>query len=471
MHRTKLRLVSKSSGDEPPETSPEVDASADALMNGLLSRINARQIKLGIIGLGYVGIPLALVSVRRELQVLGFDINAERVDELNDGRCSIAHIQQSDISIARQRGLFEATTDFARLGEVDAIIICVPTPLTKHQEPDLSYVEATAREIAKTLRRGQLIVLESTTWPGTVDEVMRPILEKTGLRSGIDFFLAFSPEREDPGNDKFETAGIPKIVGGDGPRALELSNALYSVLVTRTVPVSSAATAEAVKLTENIFRAVNIALVNELKIIYAAMGVDIWEVIDAAKTKPFGFMPFYPGPGLGGHCIPIDPFYLTWKAREYGISTRFIELAGQINRSMPRLVVAELVKALDRRFRRGLNGSKILIMGLAYKKNVDDMRESPSLVLIEILEERGALVEFHDPLIPIIPATREHASLAGRKSVPLTADELAKYDAVLISTDHDGVDYATLVRYSKLIVDTRNVIERNGLISDNVVKA
>ncbi len=471
MNRSNLHLVSGDHGAKSMKPGTVSGAVDEALVNSLLGRINARQAKIGIIGLGYVGIPLALVAVRRDLSVLGFDVNRERVAELNEGRCSIAHISETDIANARDRGLLEATAEFARLGDMDAIIICVPTPLTKHQEPDLSYVEQTAQTIARTLRRGQLIVLESTTWPGTVDEVMRPILERTGMRSGVDFFLAFSPEREDPGNEKFEMAGIPKVVGGDGKHALELANALYSVLVTRTVPVSSAATAEAVKLTENIFRAVNIALVNELKVIYSAMGVDVWEVIEAAKTKPFGYMPFYPGPGLGGHCIPIDPFYLTWKAREYGISTRFIELAGQINRAMPRLVVAELAKALDRRFRCGLNGSKILMMGVAYKKNVDDMRESPSLVLIEILEERGAIVEFHDPFIPVIPETREHAALAGRKSVPLTAEELKKYDAVLISTDHDSVDYGLLVKNSKLVVDTRNVVERRGVSADNVIKA
>ncbi len=442
-----------------------------ALVNGLLAKIKDRKVKLAIIGLGYVGIPLALVAVRRELQVVGFDVNLDRVKELNAGECSIAHIQVSEIRNARDLGLFEATADFSRLHDADAIIICVPTPLTKHQEPDLSYVEQTARTIAKSLRRGQLIVLESTTWPGTVDQVMRPILEETGLRSREDFFLAFSPEREDPGNEKFETAGIPKVVGGDGKHALEVANALYSVLVTRTVPVSSTATAEAVKLTENIFRAVNIALVNELKVIYSAMGVDVWEVIEAAKTKPFGFMPFYPGPGLGGHCIPIDPFYLTWKAKEYGVSTSFIELAGQINRHMPRHIIAELARALDRTASRGLNGSKVLVMGIAYKKNVDDMRESPSLVLIELLEGRGAHVEFHDPYIPIIPETREHANLAGRKSVPLTPEELKKYDAVLIATDHDNVNYEMLIRGSKLVVDTRNVCERTGTLADNVVKA
>ena len=445
--------------------------SGDGLVSGLLRRIGRREITVGIIGLGYVGIPLALVAARRQINVIGFDVHAGRVRELNAGRCSIAHIPQEDIALARSRGLFEATEDFSRLAEADAIIICVPTPLTKHQEPDLSFVEATARTIAKTLRRGQIVVLESTTWPGTVDEVMRPILEATGLRSGVDFFLGFSPEREDPGNALFETAVIPKVVGADGAVALELANALYGILVARTVPVSSCATAEAVKLTENIFRAVNIALVNELKVVYAAMGIDVWEVIEAAKTKPFGFMPFYPGPGLGGHCIPIDPFYLTWKAKEYGISTRFIELAGQINRSMPGHVIDKLVHALDARHSRGLNGASVLVLGIAYKKNVDDMRESPALVLIELLEGRGARVAFHDPFIGVIPPTREHAALSGRASVALSAASLAGYDAVLIATDHDSVDYALVVAHARLVVDTRNICMRSGVFAGNVVKA
>ena len=327
------------------------------------------------------------------------------------------------------------------------------------------------KSIAAQLRCGQLVVLESTTWPGTTEQIMKPILEARGLKSGEDFFLAFSPEREDPGNDSYGTAAIPKVVGADHPDALRVACAVYDSLVVKTIPVSSSATAEAVKLTENIFRSVNIALVNELKLIYDKMGIDVWEVIDAAKTKPFGFMPFYPGPGLGGHCIPIDPFYLTWKAREYDVATRFVELAGQINTSMPHHVVDRLAEALDRRFSRGLNGSKILLIGVAYKKNVDDMRESPSLRLIELIEGRGGTVEFHDPHIPVIPPTREHAPLTGRRSKDLAKEAIAASDAVLISTDHDAVDYGLLVEHAKLIVDTRNVCARRGLAGPNIVKA
>jgi UDP-N-acetyl-D-glucosamine dehydrogenase len=316
-----------------------------------------------------------------------------------------------------------------------------------------------------------LVVLESTTYPGTTEEVVKPILEESGLKSGADFFLAFSPEREDPGNPNFGTSAIPKVIGGDGEHALILAETLYRGLVTRTVPVSSAATAEAVKLTENIFRAVNIALVNELKIVFDRMGIDIWEVIDAAKTKPFGFLPFYPGPGLGGHCIPIDPFYLTWKAREYDVATRFIELAGEINTRMPEYVLDRLIEAVDRNLGKGMKGARVLVLGLAYKKNVDDMRESPSLKLIEIIEERGAHVDYHDPFIPTVPMSREHAELAGRRSVRLDADNIKGYDAVLIATDHDSVDYRLVVEHAKLVVDTRNACRRAGVVSDKIVRA
>jgi UDP-N-acetyl-D-glucosamine dehydrogenase len=335
----------------------------------------------------------------------------------------------------------------------------------------LSFVEGTTRAIAEHLRPGQLVVLESTTYPGTTTGVMRPILEAGGLRSGQDFLLAFSPEREDPGNLDFGTASIPKVVGGDGAEALQAADALYAQLIVRTVPVSSPDTAEAVKLTENIFRSVNIALVNELKVIYAAMGIDVWEVIDAAKTKPFGFMPFYPGPGLGGQCIPIDPFYLTWKAREHDVATRFIELAGEINTRMPYRVVNIVAEALDKSSGRGLKDARVLILGVAYKKNVDDMRESPSLKLIELLEARGAEVSFHDPFIPVIPPTREHAALTGRRSLPLSADTLRDQDVVLIATDHDAVDYGLLVEQARLVVDTRNACSRAGLSGGNIVKA
>ncbi len=437
-----------------------------------IDRVNDRSIVIGVIGLGYVGIPLALAALRQGIKVIGFDIDQKRVDALNAGRITIKHIPMDLIIEGAASGQFVATTDFDRLSEPDALLIAVPTPLTKYREPDLSFVVKTTEAIGKRLRKGQLVVLESTTYPGTTDEVMRPILEKaSALKSGEDFFLAFSPEREDPGNPDFGTSTIPKIVGGDGAAALAMSLALYGALVVRAVPVSSTATAEAVKLTENIFRAVNIALVNELKTVYAAMGIDVWEVIDAAKTKPFGFMPFYPGPGLGGHCIPIDPFYLTWKAREYDVTTRFIELAGEINTRMPYQVVDQLAALLDSKGRKNLSDATILILGIAYKKNIDDMRESPSLKLIELIEKRGARVEFHDPLIPVITPTREHAELTGRKSIALDQAALARFDAVLIATDHDDVDYAALVAGSKLVVDTRNACARAGIKADNVFKA
>jgi UDP-N-acetyl-D-glucosamine dehydrogenase len=455
-----------------PQPSSEQNAgSNNEAFEKLREAIGKRSARVGIVGLGYVGLPLAVTAANAGFPVLGFDIDANRVTRINAGETMIKHIDGALIKDAIDKGLFEATADFSRLDEADAILICVPTPLTRHREPDLSFVTATARVVAGRLRPGQLVVLESTTYPGTTDEVLRPILEEGGLESGRDFFLAFSPEREDPGNPDFGTSTIPKVVGGDGPLAMELADALYGALVTRTVPVSSTATAEAVKLTENIFRAVNIALVNELKVVYEAMGIDVWEVIDAAKTKPFGFMPFYPGPGLGGHCIPIDPFYLTWKAREYEISTRFVELAGEINTAMPRRVVDKMARAMDTLLQRGLNGARVLVLGIAYKKNVDDMRESPSLRLIELLEERGAKIDYHDPHIPEITMTREHASLAGRRSVALAPETVAGYDAVLIATDHDAVDYGSVLKNSKLVVDTRNACARHGLVSEKIVKA
>jgi UDP-N-acetyl-D-glucosamine dehydrogenase len=437
----------------------------------LLARLAAGDAALGIIGLGYVGLPLALTAAAAGFRVLGFDIDQPRTQRINRGESVFRHIPASAMTAALETGRFEATAGFERLGEPDALLIAVPTPLSKQREPDLSFIVKTTLAIAKHMRKGQLIVLESTTWPGTTREVMKPILEAGGLKSGEDFYLAYSPEREDPGNPDFNTAAIPKVVGGDGPAALALADALYSRLVTRTVPVSSPETAEAVKLTENIFRAVNIALVNELKLVFDAMGIDVWEVIEAAKTKPFGFMPFYPGPGLGGHCIPIDPFYLTWKAREFDVVTRFIELAGQINTSMPAYVVHRLAEAVDQQAKRGLNGARVLILGLAYKKNVDDMRESPSLKLIELIEARGATVDFHDPHIPEITATREHAALTGRRSVALGVELLASYDAVLIATDHDAVDYAMVVANARVVVDTRNVTVKAGVFGPNVVKA
>ena len=437
----------------------------------LLDRIAGGSALIGIVGLGYVGLPLALAAARAGLPVLGFDVDAARVAQFNAGTSFISHIPTEALHAAARAGRFEATADPGRLGEPDAILICVPTPLTRQREPDMTYIERTAQAIAPRLRVGQVVVLESTTWPGTTDEVMKPILEAGGLRSGTDFFLAYSPEREDPGNANFETSTIPKVVGGDGADALRIAEALYGRLVVRTVPVSSARTAEAVKLTENIFRSVNIALVNELKLIYDAMGIDVWEVIEAAKTKPFGFMPFYPGPGLGGHCVPIDPFYLTWKAREYDRPTRFIELAGEINTAMPAHVVDRLALALDRQRGRGLNGARILLIGVAYKKNIEDTRESPSLRLMELIEARGAACDFHDPHVPAIPPTREHAALAGRPSRPLDPAAVASYDAVLIATDHDGIDYPALARAARLVIDTRNALARAGVVADHIVKA
>lgn len=433
--------------------------------------IAGRQARVGVIGLGYVGLPLGVAIGNAGFPVLGFDIDPGKVTALNGGRSYIAAVTDDDLARLVNAGTFRASADFAELTHCDVVIICVPTPLTRHREPDLFYVEETTRAIARTLREGQLVVLESTTYPGTTDEVVRPLLEAKGLKSGRDFFLGFSPEREEPGNRQFSTATIPKVVSGDGAEAQALMASFYGSVVKQVVPVSTNATAEAVKLTENIFRAVNIALVNELKVVYDAMGIDVWEVIEAAKTKPFGFMPFYPGPGLGGHCIPIDPFYLTWKSREYELPTRFIELAGEINTSMPRYVVARLAEALDRRQGLALGQARILIIGLAYKKDVPDTRESSSFKLIELLEARGARVAYHDPHVPEIPATREHAALKGRKSVELSEASLTAHDAVLISTDHSAIDYALLGRVARLIVDTRNAMGRRGLGGANIVKA
>ena len=442
-----------------------------AAVDALVQRFERGEAVVGVIGLGYVGVPLALVACAGGCRVVGFDIDQDKVDQLNGGRSYIRHIAPADIAGPVKDNKFRATSDFAEFADVDAILICVPTPLSKQREPDLRFVEETSREIAKHLRPGQLIVLESTTYPGTTTEVVKPILERGGLVCGRDFFLAFSPEREDPGNPDFTTQTIPKVVGGESPASLRLALACYGRMFARVIPVSSAATAEAVKLTENIFRAVNIALVNELKVIYDAMGIDVWEVIDAAKTKPFGFMPFYPGPGLGGHCIPIDPFYLTWKAREFDISTQFIELAGVINSAMPRWVVERLALAIDRAGGRGLSGARILLLGLAYKKNVDDMRESPALKLIELMESRGAKVDYYDPYIPVVPMTREHADLAGRRSIEWDENVIAAYDAVLIATDHDNVDYVALAKNAKVVLDTRNACGRHGASGDNIVKA
>ena len=438
-------------------------------VEALLSLYREKKAILGVIGLGYVGLPLSLAAARAGFKVIGFDINTERVTRINNAEAVIKHIAPETIASCIRSGKFEATDEFSRLAEADVIMIAVPTPLSKQREPDLSYVENTTKSIAKTLRHDQLIILESTTYPGTTRELMRPILEATGLLSGQDFFLAFSPEREDPGNPKFETSTIPKVVGGDGPDASTLACAIYSEFIAKTVRVLSPDIAEAVKLTENIFRSVNIALMNELKVVYDCMGISIWDVIEAAKTKPFGYMPFYPGPGLGGHCIPIDPFYLTWKAREYNISTKFIELAGEINTAMPQYVIDRVALALDQTFGRGLKGAKILVVGLAYKKNIDDMRESPSLRLLQLLDARGALADYHDPFIPAVTPTREYHELLGREFAKLA--DVCNYDAVIISTDHDCVDYADIVARAKLIVDTRNACGSRGLHSDKIFMA
>ncbi len=411
---------------------------------------------LAIIGLGYVGLPLGLQFARSGVKVLGLDIDDAKVDAINAGRSYIHHISSESIVEQTKAGRLTASTDFAKIRDCDAVIICVPSPLNKNREPDISYILKTGEAIAPYLQSGTLVVLESTTYPGTTDEDLLSVLEAgSKLKAGKDFHLAFSPEREDPGNPDSQVAIIPKVVGGLTQQCLDKAIALYSQAVKRVVPVSSCRAAEATKLLENIFRSVNIALVNELKLVYGAMGIDVWEVIEAAKTKPFGYMAFYPGPGLGGHCIPIDPFYLTWKAREYGQATRFIELAGEINTSMPKHVVSRVAEALNT-VKKPLNGSKVLLVGLAYKANVDDDRESPTYVLMDLLTAAGAIVDYYDPYVPVIRPSREHAHWAGTKSVAWDEKTISSYDAVLISTAHANVDYAKLVDWSPLVIDTRN---------------
>ena len=451
-------------------TSP-APARQSASFEALASAIDTRTAHVAVIGLGYVGLPLAMACAREGYAVTGFDIDPEKPVQLNSGSSYIDAVSDRDLEHQRRDGKFAATTDMARLANADVIIICVPTPLTRHREPDLRFVEATAETIAAHLRPGQLVVLESTTYPGTTENVVAPILARGGLEPGRDFFLGFSPEREDPGNRSFHTSSIPKIVSGVDEASAHLVEAFYGHVVEQVVAVSSARVAEAVKITENVFRAVNVALVNELKVIFERMDIDVWEVIDAAATKPFGFMPFYPGPGLGGHCIPIDPFYLTWCAREFGVPTRFIELAGEINTAMPRYVIAKLEEALDRHAGKSLGQARVLTVGLAYKKNVADIRESPSLELIELMRERGTAVAFHDPHVAAIPETREHAALSGLMGVELSPQLLAGYDAVLIATDHDAVDYAMIARHASLVVDTRNALGRRGLETPVLVKA
>ena len=413
---------------------------------------------IAIVGLGYVGLPLSLHFARAGCNVVGLDIDEEKVRAINDGRSYIKHIESCEITKERGSGRLRASTNFAEVQRVDAVIICVPTPLTKNREPDISYILETGKTIAPFIRRGMLIVLESTTYPGTTEDELRAVLEDgSGLKAGTDFSLAFSPEREDPGNPLSRVSEIPKVVGGYTPHCTERAQALYSLAIKTVVPVSSCRAAEATKLLENIFRSVNIALVNELKIVYGAMGIDIWEVINAAKTKPFGFMAFYPGPGLGGHCIPIDPYYLTWKAREFGKHTRFIELAGEINTAMPQHVVSTIADALNSN-RKSLNGSRILIIGLAYKPNVDDDRESPSYHLLELLKHAGAKVAYYDPHVPYIRPTREFAEWAGVKSISWDQQTISNFDAVVIATAHDAVNYKQLVKWAATIIDTRNAM-------------
>lgn len=448
-------------------------ASLATLAAEFATRAENRTLKIGVLGLGYVGLPLAQAFCRQGFAVTGLDVSKDKIEKLSAGQSYIKHITDSSVRAMYDTGRFEATTDLDRLGEPDALLICVPTPLDAHRDPDLSYVISSTEAIAKHLRKGQIVILESTTYPGTSDEVMKPLLEQlSGLKAGHDFAIAYSPEREDPGNPKFETSSIPKVVGADSEPETQMAVAIYSSIVPQVVPVSDLRTAEAVKLTENIFRAVNIAMVNELKVIYGAMGIDVWEVIRAADTKPFGFMAFYPGPGLGGHCIPIDPFYLSWKAREFGLSTRFIELSGEINAAMPGRVINTVARELSDRLSKSIKGANILLLGLAYKKNVDDMRESPSLALVEMLEERGAHVDFYDPFVPEVPYNRDHPEFTGRKSIEWTPENLRAYDTALIATDHDGVDYQALLGHVPFVVDTRNACHMHASeFRDKIVKA
>lgn len=428
-------------------------------------KIANQAVKVGILGLGYVGIPLAQRISEVGITVLGFDVDAERIRQLNGGKSPIKHIPHTQIEGMKAAG-FEATDDFSRATECDALIICVPTPLNKYREPDLSFVTATMDQIAPYLRTGQLLALESTTWPGTTDEVLAPYITEAGLTPGKDFYLAYSPEREDPGNPNFHTRTIPKVVGGMTPACLEAGVALYGAFIDKVVPVSSTRAAEMVKLLENIHRSVNIGLANEMKIVAERMGLDIFEVVDAAATKPFGFTPFYPGPGIGGHCIPIDPFYLTWKAREYGLHTRFIELAGEINAGMPDYVVSRLVSALNAQG-KSLSGARVLALGIAYKRDVDDMRESPSVFVMERLRDWGAQIDYSDSNVPVFPKMREHQF--DLSSVALTPEVVAGYDAVVLLTDHTDFDYDMIRKNAQLLVDTRG--KYRGQVSENVTRA
>jgi len=432
----------------------------------LIDRIKKREAKIGIIGMGYVGLPLVKTFLKHGFEVTGFDIDPVKVAKLNQGQSYILHVSAEELKNYLAQGRFRATVDFSQLAQMEAILICVPTPLDAHRNPDLSFVLKTTETIANYLRPGQLVVLESTTYPGTTDEVMLPILERTGLKVGRDFFLAYSPERENPGDRSYSTEKIPKVVGGVTKNCLQVAKTLYGEVVVRTVPVSSPQVAEATKLLENIFRSVNIAMVNEMKMIFDRLGIDIWEVIAAAATKPFGFMPFYPGPGYGGHCIPVDPFYLTWKAKEVDYPTKFIELAGEINTQMPYYVVNRTIEALNERG-KAIHRAKILVLGIAYKKDVDDQRESPSLKIISLFQQKGARVSYHDPYVPRSFGHREYPGLDLR-SVALTARRLQQMDAVVIATDHSVFDYEWIVKNSQLIIDTRNAIKKKR---KNVIKA
>ncbi len=430
---------------------------ASNLTEGVLRRIESRDALVGVIGLGYVGLPLAMLFAEKGFEVLGLDVDETKVVALNGGRSYIGHIPEDRVKAAVGKGKLEATSDFARLGEPDAILICVPTPLTRHREPDLSYVARTAESVAATLRRGQLVVLESTTWPGTTREVVKPVLEGNGMVCGQEFFLAYSPEREDPGNPQYSTATIPKVVGGITPECTRVAAALYRAIVPEVIAVSSPEVAESTKQLENIFRAVNVGMVNELKMLFHRMGIDIWEVIDAASTKPFGFMRFTPGPGLGGHCLPIDPYYLTWRARQFGVPTRFIELAGEINTSMPTYVVTRLAEELNQKG-KCLKGARVLLLGMAYKPDVDDLRESPALRLIHLLREQGAQVSYNDPHIPRLHRTRQYDF--DMSSVELTPEALSSADCVVVVTNHRAYDWDSIVKHAHLIIDTRNATKQ-----------
>lgn len=422
----------------------------------LESTIRDGSVRIGVVGLGYVGLPLALAFVEKGFGVLGFDVDPKKIEAIEAGRDYIRHIGDGRVARARATLRLNATTDFGRLGEPDVLVVCVPTPLNPHREPDMSYVVGTAEAIARTLRPGQLVVLESTTYPGTTDELVRGILDRRGLALGVDYFLAYSPEREDPGNRSFRTTSIPKLVGGVDPRSGDLAEALYARVIEQVVRVRDARVAEAAKLTENVFRAINIALVNELKIVYDRMGIDVWEVLDAAATKPFGFMRFNPGPGWGGHCIPLDPFYLSWKARAHGATARFIELAGEINVLMPEYVLGKLTLGLNDQH-KSVRGAKVLLLGLAYKRDIDDPRESPAFEILEKLLQLGAEVSYHDPHIPVAPSMRHWPDLPELRSIALDEDTVAKQDAVLLVTDHANVDYELVRSHARLLVDTRGV--------------